>query len=170
MTPGTGDREDVEPGDQSGADEDTLLQELREAVGRVDSPPALLGPLADALFTWHDPDAELADLVADSRELAGAVRGGKEELLLRFEAAPFAITLEASPDPSGSYRVVGHVEPSVSALVEIRQAVGAQREPGPSLHCDEWGRFEAYPVAPGLVSLRLTPEGGRPVLTTWVVL
>ncbi|HXW77851.1 MAG TPA: hypothetical protein VEJ84_00050 [Acidimicrobiales bacterium] len=170
MTPGTGEEKGAASGDRAGANEDALLQELRETVARVDPPPALLAPLAEALFTWRDPDAELADLVADSRELAGAVRGGKEELLLRFEATPFAITLEASPDPSGSYRVVGHVEPSVAARVEIRQAVGGQREQAPSQHCDEWGRFEAYPVAPGLVSLRLTPDGGRPVLTTWVVL
>ena len=170
MTPATGGGNGGGSGNRVGKDEDSLLQELREVVGRLDPPPALLAPIAEALFTWHDPDAELADLVADSRDLAGAVRGGKEELLLRFEAAPFAITLEASPDPSGSYRVIGHVEPSVAALVEIRQAVGGQREPGPALHCDEWGRFEAYPVAPGLVSLRLTPDGGRPVLTTWVVL
>jgi hypothetical protein len=155
---------------QAGTNEEALLQELRVAIGHVDPPPAFLVPLVEALFTWRDPDAELADLVADSRDLVGAVRGGKEELLLRFEATPFAITLEASPDPSGSYRVVGHVEPSVAAQVEIRQAVGGEREPGPSLHCDEWGRFEAYPVAPGLVSLRLIPDGGKPVLTTWVVL
>jgi hypothetical protein len=170
MTPGTGGGKGGGSGHPERTPEDALLDELREVVGRADPPPALLASLAEAMLTWRDADAELADLVADSRDLAGAVRGGKEELLLRFEAAPFAITLEASPDPSGSYRVVGHVEPSVSAQVEIRQAVGGQGEPGPSLHCDEWGRFEAYPVAPGLVSLRLTPEGGRPVLTTWVVL
>jgi hypothetical protein len=170
MTPATGIGKGGEAGHHAGTDEDTLLRELREAISALDPPPAFLAPLAEALLTWHDPDAELAELVADSRDLAGAVRGGNQELLLRFEAAPCAITLEASPQPSGWYRVIGHVEPGVPARIEIRQAVAGQSGPGLSLDCDEWGRFEAYPVAPGLVSLRLTPGSGRAVRTTWVVL
>jgi hypothetical protein len=151
-------------------DDESLLVELRAVTSRRDPPPASLAPSTEALLAWRDPDAELAELIADSRDLVGAVRGGNEELLLRFEAVPFAITLEASPDASGSYRVVGHLEPGLAARVEICQAAPAPGEGRPVFHSDEWGRFEVYPVAPGLVSLRLTPDTGPPLRTRWVVL
>ena len=167
---------DLGPGDPQGAaeqpeqqngDDELLLAELRHAVARFDPPPASTTEFTLDLLSWRDPDAELAALIADSRELAGAVRGDKEEVLFRFEAEPYAITVEAVPDATGKFRIVGQVEPGVTGQVEIRQGPDKQQL---SVACDEWGRFEAYPVASGPVSLRLTPEGGHPVRTTWVVL
>jgi hypothetical protein len=151
-------------------DDDNLLAELRQAVAKLDPPPASLTEFTMDLLSWRDPDAELAALIADSRELVGAVRGGKEEVLLRFEAAPYAITLEASPDASGRYRVIGQVEPGVAGRVDIRQGDAGPGQDELSVQCDEWGRFEAYPVGSGPISLRLTPDDGPPVRTTWVVL
>lgn len=151
-------------------DDDNLLAELRLAVAKFDSPPNSISEFTMDLLSWRDPDAELAALIADSRELAGAVRGGKEEVLLRFEAAPYAITLEASPDASGRYRVVGQVEPGVAGRVDIRQADAGPGQAELSVRCDEWGRFEVHPVGSGPISLRLTPDDGPPVRTTWVVL
>ncbi len=151
-------------------DDEALLAELRHAVARFDPPPASVDEFTMDLLSWRDPDAELAALIADSRELAGAVRGGKEEVLLRFEAAPYAITLEASPDASGRYRVIGQVEPGVAGRVDIRQGDAGPGQTELSVQCDEWGRFEAYPVGSGPISLRLTPDDGHPVRTTWVVL
>jgi hypothetical protein len=151
-------------------DDDNLLAELRQAVAKFDPPPASVFEFTMDLLSWRDPDAELAALIADSRELAGAVRGGKEEVLLRFEASPYAITLEASPDASGRYRVIGQVEPGVAGRVNIRQGDAGPGQTELSVRCDEWGRFEAYPVGSGPISLRLTPDDGPPVRTTWVVL
>jgi hypothetical protein len=176
MTRGTGQSQSTGGQVPAGAgpsldiDDEALLSELRHSVARFDPPPAATAAFALGVVSWRDPDAELAALVADSRDLAGAVRGDDREVLLRFEVSPYAITLEASPDASGQYRVIGQVEPGVQGRVEIRQG-----DPGPgdgelSVHCDEWGRFEAYPVAPGPLSLRLTPDSGSPVRTTWVVL
>jgi hypothetical protein len=151
-------------------DDESLLGELRIAAARYDPPPALAPSFLEGLLTWRDPDAELAALVADSRELAGAVRGAQDEVLLRFEAPPFAITFEASVDASGQYRVIGHVQPGGPGDVEVLQGDPGPRERELLVRCDEWGRFEAYPVAPGPISLRLTPEAGPPVHTAWVVL
>jgi len=159
-----------DPEPQPSPADDALLAELRAAASRWDPPPALLGDFLPALVTWRDPDAELAALVADSRELAGAVRGGQQEVLLRFEAPPFAITFEASPDGSGQYRVIGHIEPGGPGVVQVLQGEPGPKERDLLVPCDQWGRFEAYPVAPGPVSLRLTPEAGQPVRTAWVVL
>jgi hypothetical protein len=151
-------------------DDEGLLTQLRLAAARWDPPPAGLAGFLPALLTWRDADAELAALVADSRELAGAVRGGQQDVLLRFEAPPFAITFEASPDASGQYRVIGHIQPGGRGEVQVLQGEPGPKERDLLVSCDEWGRFEAYPVAPGPVSLRLTPEAGQPVRTAWVVL
>jgi hypothetical protein len=156
--------------DAQSNDDEPFLAELRRAVATFDAPPTSAAEFGLDVLSWRDPDAELAALVADSRELAGAVRSGNREVLLRFEVAPYAITLEASPDAAGRYRVVGQVEPGVAGQVDIRQSDGAPGERELSVRCDEWGRFEAYPVAGGPVSLRLTPDKGHAVRTTWVVL
>ncbi|HXW78097.1 MAG TPA: hypothetical protein VEJ84_01285 [Acidimicrobiales bacterium] len=153
-----------------GNDDEMLLAELRRAVAVFDPLPASTADFGLDVLSWRDPDAELAALVADSRELAGAVRSGNREVLLRFEVAPYAITLEASPDAGGRFRVVGQVEPGIAGRVDIRQSDGAPGQRELSVRCDEWGRFEAYPVAAGPVSLRLTPDKGHAVRTTWVVL
>jgi hypothetical protein len=151
-------------------EEENLLAELRQAVAKFDPPPSSVTEFTLDLLSWRDPDAELAALIADSRELAGAVRGGKEEVLLRFEAPPYAITVEASPDASGRYRVIGQVEPGVPGRVDFRQGDAGPGQNELSVRCDEWGRFEAYPVGSGPISLRWTPDDGQPVRTTWVVL
>jgi hypothetical protein len=170
--PGRGGEGDQYDGDQHpGTEEDeNLLGELRRAVARLDPPPASVTGFTLELLSWRDPDAELAALIADSRDLAGAVRGGKEEVLLRFEAPPYAITLEASPDASGRYRVIGQLEPGVAGRVDIRHGDAGPGQNELSVRCDEWGRFEAYPVGSGPISLRWTPDDGRPVRTAWVVL
>jgi hypothetical protein len=167
--PGKGGDWRGEPLPEDDSDEQ-LLAELRQAVAKFDAPSASVTEFTLDLLSWRDPDAELAALIADSRELAGAVRGGKEEVLLRFEAAPYAITVEASPDASGRFRVIGQVEPGVTGRVDIRQGVTGPGQAELSFPCDEWGRFEAYPVGSGPISLRFTPEEGNPVRTTWVVL
>ena len=161
------------PGDEqfpAPEEDENLLAELRQAVAKFDPPPSSVTEFTLDLLSWRDPDAELAALIADSRELAGAVRGGKEEVLLRFEAPPYAITVEASPDASGRYRVIGQVEPGVPGRVDIRQGDAGPGQKELSVRCDEWGRFEAYPVGSGPISLRWTPDDGHPVRTTWVVL
>jgi len=152
------------------AEDEILLAELRVAASHYDPPPPLLPEALQALLSWRDPDAELALLVADSRELAGSVRGGDDDVLLRFEAPPYAVTFEASPDGNGQYRVTGQVEPGGPGEVHVHQG-----EPAPGGHdlhvtCDDWGRFEAYPVAPGPISLRLQPGSGQAVRTAWVIL
>lgn len=156
--------------DQAIPDDEELLGQLRMAAARCDPPPAFEPGFLQGLLTWRGPDAELAALVADSRELAGAVRGSQDEVLLRFEAPPFALTLEATADASGQYRVIGHIHPGGRGDLEVLHGNPEPREGALLVRCDEWGRFEAYPVAPGPISLRLTPETGPPVHTAWVVL
>jgi hypothetical protein len=183
-------------GPEADRDEELLLAELRGAVARFDPPPPELAVLGEGLFSWLDPTAELAALVADSRELAGSVRGAGQEVLLRFDADEVAITLEAIPDGAGGYELHGQVEPGEPGVVEVRQAPSSTHPStrgagvgrgAPPLHeaggagqmgnvttirSDEWGRFDAQPLVPGALSIRWTPDAAdRPaVLTAWVVI
>lgn len=171
--PGPGD--EAHPGSTAEAasdDDDELLDELRTAVARFDPMPALLSTLPHTLLSWRNPDAELADLVADSRELAGAVRSGNEEVLLRFEAAPYAVTVEVSPDGQGQYRLLGQVEPGGPGAVHLHQVDASTANPPVSVRCDEFGRFEVHPVTAGPFSLSWSPDdpSQRPLFTTWVLL
>jgi hypothetical protein len=161
-----------------------LLDELRGSVARFDPVPAELRTLGEALLSWRDPSSELAALVADSRELAGAAREVGEEVLLRFEASGTAITLEATPDGSGAYLLNGQLEPGRPGTVTIRRrdsAAGGPSADSPSadspsadsavMRCDEWGRFGGQRLAPGPLSLCFTPTGGgRSLNTAWVTI
>jgi len=151
-------------------DDEALLGELRLAAARFDPPPAVLPDVLEGLLSWRDPDAELAALVADSRELSGSVRGAQQDVVLRFEAGPFAVTFEVNRSSGGQYRIMGQVEPDGQYEVQVVQGGEGAPDQQAVARSDQWGRFEAYPVATGPVSLRLTPETGPPVRTAWVVL
>jgi hypothetical protein len=149
--------------------EPDLLGDLRRAVARHDPLPAGLDALARSLFSWRDPDAELASLVADSRQLAAAVRAGSEEVLLRFESESHAVTFEAIADGAGRFRLTGHLEPGGAGRLDVCQLGGSGGDL--AVDCDEWGRFEAHPVAPGPIRLSWAPSpDGRRVHTAWVVI
>jgi hypothetical protein len=159
--------------EQVAPDDEELLKELRMAAARHDPPPGQLPDYLEGLLSWRDVDAELADLVADSRELTGAVRDGREEILLRFEASPFAITFSAVPDGAGKLRLLGQIEPGTAGEIRVVQRAAAEPDSEPSelrAWCDPGGRFEAYPVAHGLISVRFTPGTGQSVRTAGVVL
>jgi hypothetical protein len=108
--------------------------------------------------------------VADSRDLVGSVRAGQADILVRFEAPPLAVTFEASPDRSGQFRLVGQVEPGEPGEVTAFGGGALQGAHGVTAQCDQWGRFEAYPVGAGRVSLRLALASGSTVRTAWTVL
>jgi hypothetical protein len=152
------------------ADDEALVAELGAAAALYDPPPALLQGFLEGMLSWRDPDAELAQLVADSRDLADAVRGGQLDVLVRFEAGPFSVTFEASQDASGLYRITGQIEPGATFVVEILYGNPASAPQVVLVDSDEWGRFEASPVPSGPISLRLIPERGKRVRTEWVVL
>jgi hypothetical protein len=59
--------------------------------------------------------------------------------------------IEASPSGSGTYHIVGQVEPGGPGYIEVRQ-LGTRRVP-----CDQWGRFEVDSVSNAPLSLRWTP-------------
>ncbi len=159
--------------EQVAPDDEELLRELRTAAALHDPPPGQLPDYLEGLLSWRDVDAELAELVADSRELTGAVRNGREEVLLRFEASPFAITFSAVPDGAGKLRLFGQIEPPTAGeILVVQRAVTEPDGEASELQawCDQGGRFEAYPVRHGRISVRFTPGTGQSLQTAGVVL
>jgi hypothetical protein len=147
-------------------EDEELLAALRSVLGRVEPVPGDIADVARSLLSWRDPDAVLAELAADSRELTAAVRGDTD-VLLRFQADAVEIVVQFSPSSDGTHRLIGQVEPAVAGTVRIRRITGDFEVPA-----DDLGRFVAERLAPGPISLRWSPDGdvSEPVETAWQLL
>jgi hypothetical protein len=150
----------------AGAADDELEAALRRAAQLFDPIPPGLSETNVTLLSWRDPDAELAALVADSRELASTVRGDTS-VVLQFGAGATASTIEIGRGPGAAYRLIGQVEPASGGVVEVRGAAGSLR-----LTCDTSGRFQADELPGGRISLRWTAPGSaaRPIDTPWLLI
>jgi hypothetical protein len=143
-------------------EDDELLAELRSVVGLVDPAPPDLSAASRSLLSWRDADAQLAELVTDSRALAGSVRGDTD-VVLRFLAGPIEIVVQLSPGGDGNYRLVGQIAPAAAGTLYLRRSAGRI-----AISTDDLGRFVAERVGPGPISLRWTPDGdGDAVETAW---
>jgi hypothetical protein len=147
--------------------DDELLAALARAVARFDPPPSELTAANRALLTWRDPDAALAELVADSRQLAGAVRGPTDEVVLRFASDEVSLVVQLEEVQGAGRRLIGQVEGDATGSVVLRRPGGERSVP-----TDEWGRFQLDDVQPGPASFRWTPAGpvGRSVDTAWILI
>lgn len=152
------------------AEDAELEAGLREAAARLDPVPAELIQAATAAFGWRSVDAELAELVFDSRlDQAGAalVRGAGGPRLLHFRAGLLTIEVEVTSTGSAC-ELVGQVFPAQWAGLDIRH--GAQVD---HAAIDDLGRFRAEFVPAGPVSLYCRPASGGPgtaVVTDWIPL
>jgi hypothetical protein len=152
-------------------EDETLLAELRRVVAIVDPVPERVRIAARAALDWRTLDAELAELVFDSRvdEPALAIRGSGPRTLT-FEAPGLEIELEAEPDDEqGQLRITGQLVPPQSAQIGICTGGGRVLA-----RADERGRFSARGIVPGRMRLRCwldrAPDGGRLVDTAWLVI
>jgi hypothetical protein len=156
--------------------DEELLADLARAVRIFDPPPGELTAANKELLSWSDPDVALAELVADSRELAGAARGPGDEVLLRFDGGGVSIVVQVETTGTGGYRLLGQVEPVTAGDGATRSGVGAIALRRPTVErlvpCDDWGRFRLDGVRPGPVRLRWIPaaDGVTPVDTAWTLL
>ncbi|MBT2227483.1 hypothetical protein [Nonomuraea sp. NEAU-A123] len=146
--------------DDEGFDlEDELEDELREIAGLLDPvPPALLDDAMQA-FTLRTLDTELAALTFDSwdEEPSTRVRGAGLPRLLTFEAGGVAVELEVF-----AARVVGRLSPEGPAEIDVQR-----RDEELRVRSDELGRFTAEGLTRGPLRLRVAPDGGAPIVTSW---
>jgi hypothetical protein len=143
--------------------DDDLLRGLARAVAIHDPvPPELLGFAREA-FTWRTVDAELAELVGDSRETAGVgLRGAFDVRLLTFRAGDQQLDVELLTEGS-SRRVVGELTPGRPACVVLEHAGGSLTE-----DADELGRFLVSGVPAGRIRVRCQPLDGPAIVTPWL--
>ena len=150
--------------DETQRQDERLLAELGELLGRATPPPGWVIEAAKRSYTWRTVDAELAELTADSRldrEPAG-VRGAAEPRALTFEARDLVIEVEVSVS-GAERRMLGQLVPAQRARIEVRQD-----EEASTVEADELGRFVVERLRARPVSLRCHLAGRGPVVTEWV--
>jgi hypothetical protein len=154
--------------------DEELLAALRDALHGRPAPPAR-DPQAgqavppefveagQALYTWRNIDAELAELTYDSARdtLAGAGQRAADPAVrtLTFSSARLTIELEASAEA-----ILGQLVPVQAGLVEIQSGPGK----GAETSVDTMGLFTIQPIPGGPFRLRCQAAGGAVVLTEWL--
>jgi hypothetical protein len=144
---------------------DDLFARLKGVGRRVDAVPGHVVAAARASGSWHNIDAELAELVYDSlldAELVG-VRGGAATRQLTFETPGLSLEVEVAGEPS---RLNGQISPAQETDIEVRHADGSF-----TVRTDVLGHFRIEPLPPGPVSFAYQATGSKPTThTDWVVL
>jgi len=141
--------------------DDSLLRALDEAMRTPDpTPPAVL-EAARAVYTWRTIDAELAELVHDSRAESPALAGlrAEEADLRTLSFAAPGLTIELGVSPAA---LLGQLVPPGPAEVTVRLGGHATS----TVPVDEDGCFRIAPPPAGLFSLACETSGGRHVVTT----
>lgn len=140
--------------------------ELLEALGRVfaylDPPPDRVIANAKDALTWQSLDAELAELVYDSKaQDTVLVRGDTREVTFR---AP-GIEVEVMVLSERHRSLVGQVIPAQEADVELRHD-GAMA----TVRTDALGRFAFERVSRGPIKLVVVTDSGARVQTEGLVI
>ena len=154
----------IDPG-RPDVDVDPLWDEFVGVVRARDAVPPELLRMARESFTWRTVDAELAELVADSAQAAGAalVRSGTPRVrLLTFTAGELRLELELLVE-GAERRVVGEVVPGGRARITVEHLDGSLTE-----DTDEFGRFLVAGVPAGRIRVRCAPADGAALVTPWL--
>jgi hypothetical protein len=144
------------------SDDDNLLAALRDAVRAREAVPAWFVDTAKNAYTWHNIDAELAQLTYDSHSderMAAVTRSETASIrALTFTAAELSMELEVTEDS-----LLGQIMPPQAGTLEIHTMAGVITTP-----VDEIGFFSLEPKPDGSFRLRWrTPVGGD-VMTGWI--
>lgn len=140
--------------------DDELLARLRHVLDAVDEPRMRSTDAAKAAIGWRDIDAELAQLVFDSR-----VDEADHDLVMRGDAAETRQLTFSTDDVTidielGNGGLVGQVIPVGSARVEL-----VQRDAQPRVtETDEFGAFSIDEIQAGPTTIVVRATDG-----TWSV-
>ncbi len=145
-----------------------LLDWLARVAETVDPEPQHLRELGKAALSVRRVDAELAQLVADSALLAGAVRSGAVDTaprLLTFLLGDLAVDVQVTLAADG-LELIGVLDGLAArdgGWVEVESPGVATTR----CELDPVGRFAGRQIAPGLVRLRVRARN-LDVTTDWV--
>jgi len=119
--------------------------------------------MAKNTYTWHNIDAELAQLTYDSsRELAAGLRSETASIrALTFTSARITLEIEVTENS-----LLGQVVPARAGTLETQTRAGAIT----STPVDEIGCFAVEPIPASPFRLRCRTADGTDVLTGWITL
>jgi hypothetical protein len=139
-----------------------LLEVLSRVFARLDPPPDHVLAHAKSALTWQTLDAELAELVYDSRaQDAALVRGDTREVTFRAPGIEVEIMVLSERHRS----LVGQVVPAQAANIELRHGDATA-----TTTADTLGRFTFEQVASGPIKLIVVTESGARVQTEGLVI
>ena len=150
----------ITPSDGRSSEDDRFLELLAAVLDDADGPPDAIVDQAASLFVLRDLDAELLELLSDTRDAGLVTRAEQLDWrLVVFQGSGCSITLEISVD-DGEPVLIGHVEPAGPHEVEL---LSSADERSPVVHTDD-GRF-SVPCPSGPFQVLVTLAGGTRVLT-----
>jgi hypothetical protein len=141
--------------------DDELVNELRRLARSVDPVPDEVTAYARAALGWRRVDAELAELLADSRlETTSLARSAAGARMLSFRASDLELEVEVR-----ATTIMGQLVPAAVAAVEVQRDDDEIVARGSA---DELGRFRLEFAGGGRVRLRVHREPpAPPVETSW---
>jgi hypothetical protein len=147
---------------------DPLLAELRRLAQEVDAVPDDVTAYARAALGWRRVDAELAELLSDSRLETGAalVRSGEARIRsVTFGGEGVEIAVEIH-DRAPGIRIMGQLSPPLIAAVDVQFDDGTIEA---TVDSDELGRFRFDLERGGRLRLliRRVPPA-QPIETSWL--
>jgi hypothetical protein len=146
-------------------DDDELLEALRLAMLDRAVVPADFTEAGKNAFTWHNIDAELAELTYDSvRDTDRALSLRSESAAIRaltFTSAHVSIELEV-----GEESLVGQIVPTQSATIMVQPRIGDET----TVAADKIGCFSIRPIPAGEFRLHCRTAYGVDTLTGWISL
>ena len=148
-----------------GWDDEQLLEVLSEAIRARRIVSDSFVEAAKSAYTWHDIDAELAQLTYDSSRQSderAAVRSENASIrAMTFRSAHLSIELEVAESS-----LLGQILPPQEGTVEAQTRAGATTV----AETDQIGCFRVEPVPPSPFRLSCRTADGINVLTGWITL
>jgi hypothetical protein len=148
-----------------GWDDEVLITTLRKAVDARQAVPAEFVAAAKNAFTWHNIDAELAQLTYDSSRDSEPVLSTRSEAAsirsLTFTSAHMTIELEVSQDS-----LIGQIVPPQAGTIKIQHRDSPEME----VTADEIGCFSIHPIPSGPFRLHCRTEASLDAFTGWITL
>lgn len=143
-------------------DDESLLEDLREALQAVPPAPPEVVAGVKALYAWRTVDAELAALIYDSdlddALLAGVRSDTANGRTLVYEVPGLSIEVDVAGD-----NLIGQALPPQPLSIEVQVSAGA----GCRAEADDLGRFLITPVPASAMRLRCRTADGVQFTTPW---
>jgi hypothetical protein len=146
--------------------QDTIFELANDYFDVAEPLPERLLRAASDLYTWHNVDAELLELLMDSASMElTTVRAEPAARMIAFGTAERGLHLECIATGS-TYVLEGQLVPAIECSIEVER-------PGETstYATNNSGTFRTDPLAPGSVRLIVQAPGGqRIMITPWFVL